>query len=467
MPVHHGTLDDDAFESCTYSYATKANDGLALAIKNPNNPIGPSLAVLDGNYNATAATSANSLIAIESFETSSEVPALVAMDAGQNVGASLGLISQDSDDYGFVDYTNTWWEHGLFHTTTIIATNFTGNGSGLTNIPASSLTGAITNSQITVQQFNGFNANYAEINIQNWSSAGSADLTATADNGNAVTNYFNAGINGSRYVPGTGVLGSTNDTYLLSVGRNSFYDLVGGGNNLYIVSQLTTNGTVSTNFTFTQSGNLTIAGSYTGSGSGLSSIPAAAVTNATGFWAAAPSGGGGGSGNASTNVSQYWPSPQNLTNTANVLAGNGTAITNLYAVGTARFYTPLAIGATNSFGAAYIVATNFTSMSGRTNLWTANMPAGLFTNLAIGHLEAVYAVNQVNGVEAWGQLLTNGVPAGQWTGGYVDSIRGGPFTAGCDLRATNISVSFEVSAPGASSISGTNFSLTLTMTPLQ
>ncbi len=380
----------------------------------------------------------------------------------------------------------TYYGSGMVQSTNGIPSyfgNYFGNASGLTNIPASSLTGAITNSQITVQQFNGYNANYAEINIQNWSSAGSADLTATADNGNAVTNYFNAGINGSRYVPGAGVLGSTNDTYLLSVGRNSFYDLVGGGNTLYIVSQLTTNGTVSTNFTFTQSGNLTIAGSYAGSGSGLSSVPDSALSpdvNKSNYVAGAnitltPSGNqitiaatsGGGSANASTNVSQYWPSPQNLTNTANVLAGNGTAITNLYAVGTARFYTPLAIGATNSFGAAYIVATNFTSMSGRTNLWTANMPAGLFTNLAIGHLEAVYAVNQVNGVEAWGQLLTNGVPAGQWTGGYVDSIRGGPFTAGCDLRATNISVSFEVSAPGASSISGTNFSLTLTMTPLQ
>jgi len=49
------------------------------------------------------------------------------------------------------------------------------------------------------------------------------------------------------------------------------------------------------------------------------------VTNGAGFWAAAPAGSGGG--NASTNVSQYWPAAQQITNASSTFSGSVAAAT--------------------------------------------------------------------------------------------------------------------------------------------
>jgi len=118
----------------------------------------------------------------------------------------------------------------------------------------------VSNNLNTVAQFNGSNSAWAEINVQNYHPAGSSDITATTDKGTAITNYINIGVNNSGYVPGSGLLGSTNDTYVNSVSGNEFFNIVGTGNNQYWTSQPTTNGTVTTNMILSSSGLLTVKG---------------------------------------------------------------------------------------------------------------------------------------------------------------------------------------------------------------
>jgi hypothetical protein len=195
---------------------------------------------------------------------------------------------------------------------------------------------------------------YTEINVQNFNPSGSSDLNAAADNGNETTNYINPGINGSRYVPGAGVLGSTNDTYLLSVGRNCFVDVVGGGMNLYFTSQLTTNGVVSTNYTFTPAGNFTSVGTNTSAGlsatntanfnfvtatnlavgvpSGASAGWVFTLTNTStgqGTWSNSPAGSATANALLTNVTSGTVSSAVNFTNAGNAFTGNGGGITGI------------------------------------------------------------------------------------------------------------------------------------------
>ena len=61
--------------------------------------------------------------------------------------------------------------------------------------------------------------NYSQINIKNENAgtASSADVVATADNGDETVNFIDMGINGSEY---TGIIGNSNDAYLYSTGKH-------------------------------------------------------------------------------------------------------------------------------------------------------------------------------------------------------------------------------------------------------
>lgn len=61
--------------------------------------------------------------------------------------------------------------------------------------------------------------NYSQINLQNENTGNgaSADIVATADNGNETINYIDMGINGSGY---TGVVGGANDGYVYTTGNH-------------------------------------------------------------------------------------------------------------------------------------------------------------------------------------------------------------------------------------------------------
>ncbi len=63
--------------------------------------------------------------------------------------------------------------------------------------------------------------NYVQLNIQNNSNGGSAsaDIVATADNGNESTNFVNLGINSDGYT-GTGITGGANNAYLFTTGND-------------------------------------------------------------------------------------------------------------------------------------------------------------------------------------------------------------------------------------------------------
>jgi len=289
------------------------------------------------------------------------------------------------------------------------------------NLTANGTQTIISNNSLTAVSILASNAIYAEVNIQNLSSAGSSDSTQTADNGNGVTNYFNQGINGSRYIPATGVVGNTNDTYLISVGGNSYWDLVGGSRNWYWTWQASTNSAVQTNMTLSANStlsvsNITLLNGITGNGAGLTNLPATSVTTnnspgaATGMflafngtsaqWSNAPAGGGS--------------LPLNL------VTNNGTSvITNLPGFslgepGPGQWWAVTNIlggfQLTNQFGTAFSLSTNATlTDAGPTNQFSWSPSTGLFviTNTA-GTYHDSFAINM--GSTGTG----SGLPSLQW-----------------------------------------------------
>lgn len=73
---------------------------------------------------------------------------------------------------------------------------------------------------------------FLQLNIQNTNQGtkASSDVVATANNGNNNSNYIDMGINGGNYqVDHTWWVGSSNDTYLVSVGGNHYMGSVNGG----------------------------------------------------------------------------------------------------------------------------------------------------------------------------------------------------------------------------------------------
>ena len=75
-------------------------------------------------------------------------------------------------------------------------------------------------------------------------------------------------------------------------------------------------------------GSDTSDGVITAGGGFVGNIQPPNVTNAAGFWAAAPVGGGSG-GNANTNAAQTWTAAQQFTNAGNRFIGDGTGLTNV------------------------------------------------------------------------------------------------------------------------------------------
>ena len=278
---------------------------------------------------------------------------------------------------------------------TVIATNFGGTGTNillgmagglisgsnyLTTIPTTAtnqfaltndsrsigLTGLLTvsNNNTTVVQVYGSNSFYAELNVQNMSPAGSSDLTATGDKGTSATNYIDVGFNGSGYIPGVGILGSTNDTYLLSVGRNLFEDVVGTGMQAIWTSQTATNAAVVTNMTLGVTGltvysNLVVIGTNYGNYDGATNskgatiagiLPQSLVNSNQVAAIAALSVGGGSASNITVTLTGAVVGSGNTTNS--ILIGLGT-ITN---TASTLYSDTSALGYLNSVGVSDIQA---------------------------------------------------------------------------------------------------------------
>jgi len=101
--------------------------------------------------------------------------------------------------------------------------------------------------------FYGTNAGGAELTVTNSNSAGWSGVTAQADNGSFVTNYFGLYVNNSLFVPGSTYVGSTNDGVLEMAGRNMIFDVIGNAAHWYWLTRPATNGAMTTNFDFTSS----------------------------------------------------------------------------------------------------------------------------------------------------------------------------------------------------------------------
>ncbi|MDE2105924.1 MAG: hypothetical protein KGL39_52365, partial [Patescibacteria group bacterium] len=211
------------------------------------------------------------------------------------------------------------------------------------------------------------------------------------------------------------------------------------------------------------SGNLTLYGGiFTGNGSGLTNIPPAAVTNAAGFWAAAPSGGGGSStlGSAitgSNGAPASWMlgmdaggllttnavptggggtsalpvstnSVWNLTNSANNFSGNGAGLTNLNpgaVAGIVTNYAPTQVlqsVATNESGV--IGPENLSATGWTSNGWTGSFSAGWKNNPTNG-LPLIYPFSG-----AAGNLYQIGFTVTGATGGSFTIAMGGNTNSG-------------------------------------
>jgi hypothetical protein len=177
-----------------------------------------------------------------------------------------------------------------FSQQTVFVGQFTGNGTGVTNVNAIQAANLapgtiVTNPAITVNNgpslmVSNNSAAWGEIVAVNGSAAASSDLTAQADKGTALTNYINLGINNSGYAQASSPVGQPFDTYLISAGQNMFLDVIGLGKSLFITSQTTTNAAVLTNVIFNASGVTLPNGLVlTGNGSGLTNLTALVVTN--------------------------------------------------------------------------------------------------------------------------------------------------------------------------------------------
>ena len=79
-----------------------------------------------------------------------------------------------------------------------------------------------------IAHFEADNQYYAQVNIKNKNSGNnsSTDLVLTADNGTETNHYIDLGINSSTYTGG--LVGLSNDAYLLNVGKDLYIGTVGG-----------------------------------------------------------------------------------------------------------------------------------------------------------------------------------------------------------------------------------------------
>jgi hypothetical protein len=152
------------------------------------------------------------------------------------------------------------------------------------SLPAAAGTNALS--------ISGNNANFLQLNLQNANSAGASDYVLTEDTGTPFTGFLDVYQNNSAYSASSmKTIDSSNDVGVINVNTNPT-------SRLWIQSNVT-NGTVNVATTGTGGSWNTNEVFYPGSGKGTGSnviqgtlfgnINPSGVTNANGFWAAAPS----------------------------------------------------------------------------------------------------------------------------------------------------------------------------------
>lgn len=185
-------------------------------------------------------------------------------------------------------------------------------GSGSLDIISPEVLHVGNSGSYNIARFDGYDNDYAQINIKNYhsGSGASGDIVITADNGDETIHYVNLGINSSNY--NAGYVGHENDAYLLNAGKDLYVGTIGGGDhpsnlNLFAQNkwerpQITVSGsgqvlfntlTIAAGYEYEFSGSINanhdlnvvgnisgslFTGSYIGDGYGLYNIPASGVT---------------------------------------------------------------------------------------------------------------------------------------------------------------------------------------------
>jgi hypothetical protein len=302
--------------------------------------------------------------------------------------------------------------------------NFWGNGFGLTNLNSASLTGVVPQASMPT------NLNIAWMNFGNTADGTSQQLFETNNTLTTSSNFYAAAL----ITAGVGFSGDgsrlTNLSPAAATNAAGFWAAApaGGGS-----------GNVNSNAASTiLTGNITVYGVYNGNGSGLTSLLPAAITNAAGFWAAAPAGGGG-SGNVNSNAvgtifsGPIWASMftglgSGLTN------ASGTSLVNLTnGLASVQYALALAANNTNNELAIGANATNYVKSATNGVVATANnlVPGAAITNAtARGSFTVTTGIAGTNAAEF--SINTNG-----------DGVIGGVQMTNGNLAAANL-----ILAPG-------------------
>jgi hypothetical protein len=196
------------------------------------------------------------------------------------------------------------------------------------------------------------------------------------------------------------------------------------------------------------------ASTFVGSGSGLTGLPASAVTNANGFWAAAPAGGGSGNVNSNAASTIF---TGNIT-VYGVYNGNGSGLTSLLPsaiTNAAGFWAAAPAGGGTGNVNSNAVGTIF---SGGLNVAGLISGAG-FTAFTNGLATIAYVQASTNGLAttAYVQASTNGVVAAANNlaagAALTNVIARGSFTVTTGLAGTNAS-EFSINTNGDGVIGG-------------
>ena len=186
-------------------------------------------------------------------------------------------------------------------------------GSGSLDIISPEVLHVGNSGSYNIARFDGYDNNYAQINLKNHhsGSGASGDIVITADNGTENIHYVDLGINSSNY--NAGYVGRENDAYLLNAGKDLYVGTIGGSGhpsnlNLFAQNKWETpqihisgsgkvlfntltiapgyeyefSGSINANHDLNVEGNISgsnITGSFIGDGSGLYNIPMSGITN--------------------------------------------------------------------------------------------------------------------------------------------------------------------------------------------
>jgi hypothetical protein len=129
--------------------------------------------------------------------------------------------------------TSNKWEHGkqlsgsYQITGSLDITKSLIVGSGSLDSISPEILNVANSGSYNIARFDGFDNNYAQINVQNHhsGSGASTDFVLTADNGTENIHYVDLGINSSNY--NAGYVGHENDAYLLNAGKDLYVGTIG------------------------------------------------------------------------------------------------------------------------------------------------------------------------------------------------------------------------------------------------